>query len=175
MTYWCPPLILIWFQGILVLIPLWGCGWGELQLSYGYVNDPRGIFTVCHSKSPDSMGNIMHNNSLWLYVTLADGDPVELVCVRVCARTSVWQAGGEWNRRAVYQTHRKWVLLSEDVSHHRILLLGSSFRRASVHTMYSKQQMLARWLFFCVHVFLCVVCGHLILPLRDCTLIVKLW
>ncbi len=30
------------------------------------------------------MGNIMHNNSLWLYVTIADGDAVELLCVLVC-------------------------------------------------------------------------------------------
>ena len=57
--------------------------------SYGYINDSGGVYTVCHSKSHDSMGNIMHNNSFWLYVTLADGDAVELACVCVCVCGSV--------------------------------------------------------------------------------------
>lgn len=84
------------------------------------------------------------------------------VCVRPCL-----QAGGEWNHKAVYQAHRKWVLLSEDVSHHHILLLGSSFRWDSVHTMYSKQLMQARCLFCCVHISVFVVCSCPMLWLQS--------
>lgn len=62
------------------------------------------------------------------------------------------------NHRAVYQTHRKWALLSEDVSHHHILLLGSGFRQLDIHSMYSKQQMLPRWPLYFVCV--CVRARH---------------
>lgn len=103
-------------------------------------------------------GSAVHSNSLWLCVTLADGDAVELMCV--CVYTPVWRAGGEWNHEAVYQTQRKWVLLNEDVSHHHILLLGTRFRWDSVNTMYSKQPMQVRFFFFVrVRIGLFVVCG----------------
>lgn len=171
MTYWCL-LILPWFKDILVLIPLRVSVrlWMKRDIS-----DSGSVCIVCHCKSHDTMGNIMHNNnSLWLCVTLADGDAVERVCaylcvcvcvrVRLCVYTSVWRAGGEWNHKAVYQTHRKWVLLSEDVSRHHILLLESSFRWDSVHTMYSKQQMQTKCR-LCM--YMRAVCDHLILPQKQ--------
>lgn len=51
------------------------------------ISDSGSVCIVCHCKSHDTMGNIMHNNnSLWLCVTLADGDAVERVCAYLCVR-----------------------------------------------------------------------------------------
>lgn len=70
------------------------------------------------------------------------------------------------------------MLLSEDVSHHHILLLGSGFRQLDIHSMYSKQQMLPRWPpFFPLVVFLrsvCVCYASQSVPRRHCTLIAEL-
>lgn len=95
----------------------------------------------------------------WSHVRWADGGAVEPRCLTTTS-PQFNGAGGEWNHNAVYQTHRKWVLLSEDVSPNHILPLGSCFRWDSVHTMYSKQQMQARCLFFWLSFVenVCAVC-----------------
>lgn len=59
------------------------------------MSDSGGTYTVCHREAHDCMGNITHTTSLWLFVTLADGDAVELVCVCVCVYMFILLCDGQ--------------------------------------------------------------------------------